>query len=279
MGTFESLEDSFNEKAAQPISTDFDEIQKRKLAMSEKHAEGKETYEDTLRKKNIVSGLAAIFESRLKNATRAKEENSEDQEAAADDTLTFATSTIRYEDQITVPTPEVSEEDIQRFYPHEKYNDVHIEPTNTIKEEPRHDTTNKYGDMLDQFEPRIASEDDINEGRSISSISAPQEPNRNPSEDEVLRHIETHRQNKGERTFSDHENITPTKSEPKETILEEASYLDQLRQPSDLTQPPFKNSKTTEEALQSNREEKSEESRGTDQDNLRTSETTESEDE
>lgn len=231
MGTFESLEDSFNEKASQPINTDFEEMQKRKLAMSEEQAAGKETYEDKLRKKNIVSGLAAMFEARLKNASQNTQESDEDNEG----TVTFSTNTLRYEDQITIPQNEVSEEDIQRFYPHEKYNDVHIEPTNTIKEEARHNTENKYGDMLNQFEPKVASEDDITEGRSISSMTAPGEPSMNPSTDEVMRHIDAHRQKKSERVISETDEIAPTKSEPKETILDEESYLNVGN-----TQPPFK---------------------------------------
>lgn len=232
MGTFESLEDSFNEKASQPVNTDFEEMQKRKLAMSEEQTAGKETYEDKLRKKNIVSGLAAMFEARLKNISQESQDSDEDNEA----TITFPTNTLRYEDQITIPQNEVSEEDIQRFYPQEKYNDVHIEPTNSIKDEARHDTENKYGDMLNQFEPRVASEDDISEGRSISSLASPGEPSTNPSADEVGQHIEAHRQKKSERVVSNIGEGSAGKSEPKETILDEASYLK-----SDLTRAPFKN--------------------------------------
>jgi hypothetical protein len=247
MGTFESLEDSFNEKASQPVNTDFEEMQKRKLAMTEAQNAGKETYEDKLRKKNIVSGLAAMFEARLKNV-------SQDNEASDDDTngtVTFTTNTLRYEDQITLPQNEVSEEDIQRFYPHEKYNDVHIEPTNTIKDDTRHDTENKYGDTLSQFEPRVASENDITEGRSISSLTTPGEPSMNPSADEVMRHIDTHRQKKSERVISEAGDITSTKSDPKETILDEESYLNVGN-----TRPPFK---VQQDAVENQQEQESSE--------------------
>ena len=231
MGTFESLEDNFSEKASQSINTDFEEMQKRKLAMSEDQAASKETYEDKLRKKTLVSGLAAMFEARIKNVSQSPQDSDEDN----DDTITFASNTVRYEDQITIPQNEVSEEDIQRFFPHEKYNDVHVEPTNIIKEEVRHDTENKYGDMLNQFEPRTASEDDITEGNSISSLTAPGEPSMNPSNDEVLKHIESHRQKKSEEVL--------TKSDAQETILEEDTYLTlpaEETTPTDLTRPPFK---------------------------------------
>ena len=141
MGTFESLEDSFDEKASKSINTDFEEIQKRKLAAADEQNAGRDTYEDSLRKKNIVSGLAAIFEAQLKNVSRGERASDDDN----DETLSFATDTVRYEDQITIPNNEVSEEDIQRFYPHEKYNDVNVEPSNVIIDEGRHDPVNKYG--------------------------------------------------------------------------------------------------------------------------------------
>ena len=48
---------------------------------------------------------------------------------------------------------------------------------------------NKYGDMLQPFEPNTASADDIQSGRSVSSITAPGEPSMNPTKDEVLNHI------------------------------------------------------------------------------------------
>jgi hypothetical protein len=176
MSTFESLEDSFIKKSAEPMGTDFQEIQRRRQEAAATHNAGSEKYEDTLKKKSVVSGLAAMLEEKIKNAREespTEGNENEDVDADVDNTVTFTTSSIRYEDEVMIPQNEVSEEDIQRFYPHEKYNDVFVSPENSLKESPRFAEKNKYGDMINQFEPRTASEDDITEGRSISTIAAP----------------------------------------------------------------------------------------------------------
>jgi hypothetical protein len=243
MSTFESLEDSFIKKSSEGMGTDFDEAQRSQYEAEKARTNVEETYEETLKKKNVKSGLAAMFEEKLKNARESVETSANDSEES-DNTVTFTTNSVRYEDEVMIPQNEVSEEDIQRFYPHEKYNDVFISPDNTpVKEDVRFAETNKYGDMLNQFEPRTAAAEDITEGRSVSSISAPGEPSMNPSEDEVLEHIKTHRQKKSETILTETDDISSTKGEAKETELTEDTYLN-TASATDVdvgpTEPPFK---------------------------------------
>lgn len=188
MATFESLEDSFLKKSSEQITTDYQELQKHKQDALTSQSQDEEKYENIIKKKNIKIGLAALLEQKIKasrESTNAEEVDTED----SDGTAYFTSDSIRYEDAVAIPDTEVSSDDIQRFYPHEKYTDVYSAPENTIKDGVRFEGGKKYGDMLQAFEPKTASADDIPDGRSISSISAPGEPTMNPSREEVLNHI------------------------------------------------------------------------------------------
>ena len=256
MSTFESLEDSFLKKSSDPIGTDFQEIQRRKAEATQAGNPTKETYEASLKKKRVVSGLAEMLEAKLKNARETDQEVTEE-ESDESTTVTFVTTSVRYEDEVMIPQNEVSEEEVQRFYPHEKYNDVFTSPDEALKEAPRFAEKNKYGDMINQFEPKTASEDDITEGRSVSTIAAPGEPSMNPSDSEVLEHIKSHRQKRGERVYSAADDSSISKSEPKETELDEATYLagrSSHLPTSDVTQPPFKVLQDTPKIIQQNDE-------------------------
>jgi hypothetical protein len=297
MSTFESLEDSFLKKSSEPIGTDYQEIQRRKAEATQAGNPAKELYEDSLKKKSVVSGLAAMLEAQLKTAREREQEDTENEsESEESTTVTFVTNSVRYEDEVMIPQNEVSEEDIQRFYPHEKYNDVYTSPEEALKESPRFEERNKYGDMINQFEPKTASEDDISEGRSISTITAPGEPSMNPSSDEVMKHIAEYKQRTNvdnlprpesanyketELSKEEHEanlrelhnndlSVEPTEEEsqnltqPPFSGLQDAGQVnpedpiipEELNAPTDLTQPPFK---VTQESTENQQEQESSE--------------------
>ena len=75
MSTFESLEDSFLKKSSEPIGTDYHEIQRRKAEATQAGNPAKELYEDSLKKKSVVSGLAAMLEAQLKTAREREQED------------------------------------------------------------------------------------------------------------------------------------------------------------------------------------------------------------
>jgi hypothetical protein len=187
MTNFESLEDSFLKKSSEQLSTDYQEAQKRQQTLkSEQEPKEDDKYENKIKQKDIRVGLAALLEEKIK---QSRDPNQVDKDNTEEDTVFFSSSAIRYEDTVAIPNTEVDEDDIQRFYPHEKYNDVYTAPETTIKDGGRYEGKNRYGDMLQPFEPNTASAEDIQSGRSVSSITAPGEPSMNPTRDEVLNHI------------------------------------------------------------------------------------------
>jgi hypothetical protein len=219
MATFESLEDSFLKKSSEQITTDYQEAQKHKHDVMASQNPDEEKYENIIKKKDVKMGLAALLEQKIKSSRESTNAEASDTDES-DTTVYFTSDSIRYEDAVAIPDTEVSSEDIQRFYPHEKYTDVYSEPENTIKDGARFEGGKKYGDMLQAFEPKTASADDIPDGRSISSISAPGEPSMNPSQGEVLQHI--HERNLQQSS----DQLGPTEKPTfEETVLDENTYL------------------------------------------------------
>lgn len=194
MASFESLEDNFLKKASDPVQTDFEKVQHQRHVQSDSGKPDEDKYENIIKKKDAKLGLAALLDQKIKQSKVDNQKN--DESKAEDNTVFLSSSMLRYEDAVAIPQNEVSEDDIQKFYPHEKYNDAFTSPENTIKDGARFEGGNRYGDMLQAFEPKTASADDISGNRSVSSISAPGEPPMNPTDEDVFRHIEEHRQQK-----------------------------------------------------------------------------------
>tara|TARA_A100001037_G_scaffold290243_1_gene302867 strand:+ start:32922 stop:33668 length:747 start_codon:yes stop_codon:yes gene_type:complete len=230
MATFESLEDSFLKKSSEQITTDFQASEKHRQEALANQTRDEDKYENIIKKKNVKMGLAAMLEQKIKSSREVA--SNTDQDAGEEDTTVFfSTESVRYEDVVAIPQTEVSEEDIQRFYPHEKYTDVYSAPETAIKDDVRFEDGNKYGDMLQNFEPNTATADDIPDGRSVSSISAPGEPSMNPDKDEVLHHIHQHNLKKSG------DGLGPTEKPTfEETILDEETYLGSAgRRPEETT--------------------------------------------
>lgn len=200
--SFESLEDNFFKKVNEPVKTDVEMKADAQKKLSETNAEDKETYEENLTKKQVIGGLAALFQEKIK----------EKSDTGTDDTIFISTENLKYGDKFVDATNYVSERDIQKFMPGDVYNDSIKEPQlepDQINFDQRHSPANKYDDKL-SFEPQIASESDIGQNTSISRSVNADAPY---SDDEIANKLAAHNDKKNKKQFS--ENIwSPNNSGP-----------------------------------------------------------------
>jgi hypothetical protein len=191
--SFESLEDNFMKKVNEPVKTDVQknvDIQKK---LSEP-TDDKETYEDSLTKKQVLGGLAALFQEKIKEASGTETES--------DDTVFISTENLKYGDKFVDPTNYVSEKDIQKFMPGDVYNDSIKEPDldeGSVEFDQRHSSLNRYDDNL-TFEPSIASENDISPASSISKSVGSESPY---SDKEIDDRLASHNEQKKKKQFSE----------------------------------------------------------------------------
>ena len=178
--SFESLEDSFIKKANEPIKTDVQsniDVEK-KISTNEND---KETYEDKVVKKQVIGGLAALFQEKLQQTKDSDNSN---------ESIFISTENIKYGDKFTDATNYIPDEDVQKYSPIDSYNDSVVEPQITEENsdiDQRHTPNNKYDDTL-TFEPSIASEKDILPNSSISKSLNQDAPY---SEDEISNKLPT----------------------------------------------------------------------------------------
>ncbi len=191
--TFDSLEDNFMKKINEPVKTDVQisaDAQKKVAGADE---ENKETYEEKLVKKQVIGGLAALFQEKIKETKQDEEES---------DTVFISTENIKYGDKFVDATNYVSEKDIQKFMPGDVYNDSIKEPqleSGQVEFDQRHSPVNKYDDNL-SFEPKIASENDIAPTTSISRSVNAETPY---SDEEIAEKLATHNEKKNKKQFSE----------------------------------------------------------------------------
>lgn len=237
--SFESLEDNFIKKVNEPIKTDVQSnIDAQKNVKGS--VEDKETYEENLTKKQVVGGLAALFQEKIKNSN-------DPDDSRNNDTVFISTENIRYGDQFKDATNYVDEKDIQKFLPGDVYNDSITEPDlnkGDVEIDQRHSPDNRYDDNL-SFEPQIASEKDISPQSSISRSVNADAPY---SEEEISNKLAEHTEKKQKKQFSENtwspensyksgpqintQNIADSESKPtfQETELSEEAYEANIRE-------------------------------------------------
>lgn len=184
--SFESLEDNFLKKANEPVKTDVQHDSFKK--QTEKESDNKETYEDNLVKKQVIGGLAALFQETIKNSAEQKDGNQ-------DSTVFVATDSIRYGDNFVDATNYVEAKDMPKFMPGDTYNESIKEPEledGDVHFDQKHSSTNKYNDNL-SIEPNVAKETDIHRQSSISKSVNAEQPY---TDDEMLSKINEHNEKK-----------------------------------------------------------------------------------
>jgi hypothetical protein len=217
MSSFENLEDNFQKKAQDPIKTDQQKMHEHNQMLADRVFEDKAKYEESITNSPVVAGLAAMFQQRLEEVTNQGHEDGD-----SDGTVTFATDNmVRYGDETGVPENQVSEEDIQRFMPGDRYGETVTDATNnnTIREDAgRHNEGTKYGDGF-VVEHHTASVRDISPKnrpmaeREVEGMS----PDRT-TDDEITQHIMDYRIQKAQKSEIElDETVDGTSSEKTDT--------------------------------------------------------------
>lgn len=203
--TFKDLDSNFEEVAKNPIQTDA----RRKTDASEALDQEKPRYEDGV-EKTIKHGLLALFEKKLINRIKQTEETSDEE-----------FETIEITPDVVMPAPagppaEVSEEDIDKLLNKgaDKYGD-NFETLNTSVEQTI-SSVQRYDSVHQAPENTVTQTGSTDnppitdrQGTQIAHQDATPYSQRGINEDEVARHIATHREQK---------NITKTKGNT-ETVI------------------------------------------------------------
>ena len=173
--TFESLEDNFMKNIKIPVKTDAQHTVEAKKEQSEGVGE-KETYEDRLTKQISTGGLAALFQKTIDETNKTTNEITG--QDTPEPTMNTQVENIRYGDQFQDPTNYLTESDIQTYKSGDVYNDSIKEPDlvdGQVEYDQRHSPGNTYEEKI-EFEPTIASADDISPQSSISKALNTENP-------------------------------------------------------------------------------------------------------